>query len=151
MSDSQPGPAGVITDDPWDQPLSAEDEAKIEQARWKEIESRLRAGEEPWMPEPGEMLVGRIVKIGVRSSRFGDYPALTVRQADGSELVFHGFRTVALNELKRLKPHVGDDIGVVYQGQGKGQDYHGYRIELHREVDAGLDWEQFAMKSKPEV
>lgn len=86
----------------------------------------------PWKPEPGDRLVGEIIEMTERTSDFGvTYPWLTI-EADGDEYSFHAFHTVASGEIRRLRPSVGDHIGIKYLGKPAGKDYEGYRIVLDR-------------------
>lgn len=116
----------------------------------RSLEERLASDPEAWMPEPGEMLVGLVVDIGVRTSAFGKYPAVVIRTDDvGAEYTFHAFRTVAKSELVRARPVVGDRIGILYIGPVKGADYHGYRIRLDRLTGTSIDWDEFEGDNKP--
>jgi hypothetical protein len=117
-------------------------------AQLEKLVEQLGQDTEAWMPEPGEMLAGTITGVGVRSSEYGRYPALTVQQLDGTEVVFHAFRTVALNEVIRARPKVGDMIAVAYLGDPKKIGYHEYRIRFAGQAGAELDWDQFEEKSR---
>lgn len=145
----QADPAGAEVD-PWDQPLDAETEGQIKSAEEKvrELEQKLSADTEAWMPHPGETLSGTVIAIDTRTSDYGAYPAITVQRLDGSELVFHAFRTVALNEVLRQKPKPGDLIAILYVGQVKGTDYHGYRVKIGGLREQDFDWSQFSEKKK---
>lgn len=116
--------------------VSAEDAAMLE---------KLLAGDtEAWMAEPGETLIGTIVDLQDRTSKFGAYPAITVRKDDGEELTFHAFRSVAKSELAKVRPVVGDRIGILYIGPQPGIDYHLYKIRLDRvNSAAALDWDKY--------
>jgi hypothetical protein len=108
------------------------------------MEEQLARDTDPWMATPGEMLIGEVISVERRTSKYGAYPAVTVRQADGEELVFHGFRTVAKSELLRCRPSVGDEIGILYQGKVEGADYHGYRVRLNRvSAPQEFQWSEF--------
>jgi hypothetical protein len=113
-------------------------------AAQRSLEERLQTENDAWIAEPGEMLVGLVVDLTNRASEYGPYPAVTVRNDDGTELVFHAFRTVAKQELIRARPIVGDRIGILYTGPVEGADYHGYRVRLERvNSEATLDWDRY--------
>lgn len=136
--------------DPWDQPLDAETAGQIASAeeRVRQLEEQLSSDVEAWMPAPGEVLSGTVVAIDTRTTDYGAYPALTIQKLDGSELVFHAFRTVALNEVIRQRPKPGDLIAVLYTGVVKGADYHGYRVKIGGIREQDYDWSQFQEKKK---
>ncbi len=116
----------------------------------KEMEAQLQQDTEAWRGVAGEYLIGTVVNVERRSSAFGAYPAVTVRKNDGTELVFHAFRTVAKNELSRCRPVIGDQIGILYKGQEKGKDFHGYRIRLNRlTAQNDFNWNEFDGDGKP--
>lgn len=115
------------------------------------LEASLGTEAEAWRPEPGEILSGTIVSIDMRASEYGPYPGVTVKPLGGEPVVFHAFRTVAKNELKRLKPSVGDMIAVAYLGAAKGTDYHGYKIRVSREVGDDFDWDAVKEDKRPVV
>jgi hypothetical protein len=76
-----------------------------------------------------------------------------VLRGDGSETVFHGFHTVAKNELARQRPGVGDRIAIKYFGRDEDRGYERYRILVERakpepEVP---DWDQMAAEAAAEL
>lgn len=98
------------------------------------ISDRLDRNSEAWKPVPGDKLIGRITEIGENTTEFGTYAVISVENADG-EFSFHAFHTVAMRELERLRPAVGDEIGIAYRGKemGKsGNEYQSYRIVVER-------------------
>lgn len=124
-------------------------EAPTTAAQIRELEASLGQEVDAWMPEAGETLAGTVVDVEVRSSQFGKYPAVTVQRLDGTKLVFHAFRTVALNEVLRRKPKVGDVIAIAYFGVTKGTDYHQYKLRIGRANSEDFDWSQFGEKKRP--
>lgn len=124
--------------------------SEMASAELKSLEEQLFTDTEAWMAAPGEVLVGLVVNIDRRTSAYGPYPSVTVRKEDGEELVFHAFRTVAKSELSRCRPVIGDQIGILYEGQVKGGDYHGYRIRLNRVASGqAIDWAEWDNDRKP--
>jgi hypothetical protein len=92
------------------------------------IEERLDTMPQPWKPEAGDKLIGTVVELEERTSEYGSYPSVTVRVDNGEEIVFHGFHTVAKEELARKKPCIGDRIGIAYFGVDQAKGYERYRI-----------------------
>lgn len=97
-----------------------------------DLEAQLDQETEPWMAEPGDKLVGRIVELSTMESQYGDYPLVIVQTDDGKEMAFHAFRTVAKQEIARHKPQVGDRIGIKYLGRLPDKTYDGYKIRIIR-------------------
>jgi len=97
-----------------------------------DLEQQLDQETQPWMAEPGDKLVGRIVEIGEMESDYGTYPLIIVATETGEEKAFHAFRTVAKQEIARQKPSVGDRIGIKYLGRMPDKNYDGYKIRVVR-------------------
>ncbi len=73
---------------------------------------------------------------------------------DGIEFVWHGFHTVAKNELARQKPRVGDKLAVKYFGRDAKGAYEKYRVVVvHAEPqeEKTPDWERMAKDSAHEL
>jgi hypothetical protein len=106
-----------------------------------------------WRPEPGDKLVGTITDISERAGFDGEpYPIITVQTDDGSELAFHAFHTVAQTELAKLRPQVGDPLGVKYLGRVQSENsrasYHSYRVRT--KAKAGVNWAKYGDGDAPE-
>jgi len=112
----------------------------------KSLQDRLQAKTETWKPKPGDTLIGTLLEITERESEFGVYPLLIVETEDGDEIVFHAFHTVAKNELGRLAPSVGDQIGIIYGGKDEDRKYEKYRVVLDRvrSESKPVDWKGYA-------
>lgn len=108
----------------------------------RSLEERLENPAEAWRPDPGEKLIGTIVDLDERESAFDEqpYPIVTVLTSQGNEHAFHGFHTVPRRELARLRPRVGERIGVAYHGR-HSRGYEHYTIRLDRDPTAP-DWER---------
>jgi hypothetical protein len=94
-----------------------------------------------WRPNPGDILVGEIVDLSEREGFDGElYPIVTVRKTDGVELAFHAFHTVAQNELARLRPSVGTEIGIRYKGLVKPDGGRGSTTRITTSRCAWRGW-----------
>ncbi len=98
-----------------------------------------------WRPEPGGKLVGTVTDLSEREGYDGDpYPILTVRTESG-EYAVHAFHTVLRNELARIRPQVGTELGIKYEGKkatGNGRGtYHSYRVRSTG--GGGVDWSRY--------
>jgi hypothetical protein len=105
-------------------------------------------------PAPGDKLVGVITDLAERGGYDGDpYPIVTVKQDDGTEFAWHAFHKVAQNELGKLRPSVGDPIGIkhvgkVQTGNGRGS-YHSYRVRVLGGAK-GINWSRYDGEPEPE-
>ena len=99
-----------------------------------------------WRPEPGNKLVRTVTDASERERYDGDaYPIVTVR-TDNGEFAVHAFHTVLQNELARIRPTIGDAIGIRYEGQkatanGRSK-YHSYRVRSTG-ASAGVNWARY--------
>lgn len=127
----------------------ATDEAEQMQSQeMQELVDSLERDVPAWAPEPNDILAGRIVDVETRSSEYGEYPAITVEKENGEKQVFHAFRTVALNEVLRLQPAIGDLIAVRYFGVDPENDYHNYKVRIQGKQGREFDWTRFQPKRK---
>jgi hypothetical protein len=69
-----------------------------------------------WKPQPGDKLVGIVTALSTRNGEYGEYPIVTVRSDDG-EFAAHAFHEVLANELAKVAPKVGDQVGIKYVGK----------------------------------
>ena len=94
--------------------------------------------------------MGTVVEVGERTAFAGaPYPVVVVRTEDGRDLAFHGFHTVAKEELARLTPKPGETIGIAYHGRPAGKDYELYRVKVMRE-EVEPDWEGIRREAEVE-
>lgn len=107
-----------------------------------------------WRPEPGDKLVGVVVDLSEREGLDGIYPIVTVRTDDGTDVAFHAFHTVAANELAKLRPKIGDQIGIKYVGRIQGANsrssYHGYRVRTIGTTQ-GVNWSRYGDSEEPDA
>jgi hypothetical protein len=102
--------------------VSAEDRLRRELASFPQ----------PWRPQPGDVLVGSVLDVGERESKFGgSYPTVTVETAAGELVIVHAYHTVIRDELAQLQPATGERIGFAYHGRGP-EGYHRYRVKVER-------------------
>lgn len=99
---------------------------------------------EAWQPEPNEKLEGTVTSISMASSEHGNYVVVEVQQDDGGKLAFHAFHTAARSQLDRLRPKVGDEIGILYEGlktpKSGGDQYENYVIRGNS-ASGEFDWD----------
>ncbi len=118
------------------------------------IDDRLDHSPEPWKPEPGDKIVGKVVSVTTLESKFGgSYPLVELVTDDDVEFAFHAFHTVAKSELARLKPKPGDTLGVKYLGRDDKVDYERYRILIERAEPSSesVDWDAVAAEANEEL
>lgn len=122
------------------------------------LEDRLESGlPSAWRPDQDDpdILVGEVVEIEVGTSDYGRYPILVVRQEDGTEKAVHGFHSVLQNELVKIKPQIGERVGIKYLGDvptkpgSPFKSYKGYRVKVEREAGAAFNWNQ--IRTDPEA
>jgi hypothetical protein len=120
---------------------------KTNTGRDQSIEDRLEAEyAEAWRPKAGATLVGEVVDITRLTSTYDGaaYPCVTIK-SDGEELAFHAFHAVAKRELTKIRPLVGDTIGIKYIGLKETQDgrnVHVYRVASNAS-GAEFSWGDF--------
>jgi hypothetical protein len=105
---------------------------------------------EAWRPKAGEYLIGTVTSLDERDGEYGSYPIVTVVTDDGKRLAFHAFHTVARGELARLRPKVGDEIGIKYHGRDAERGYERYTMRVDR-PGAEVDWDRHAAETEGEL
>jgi hypothetical protein len=133
--------------------LSAAAEKIIEHetSSTSDISERVESFPEPWKPEVGDKLVGEVIGVEQRNGEYGSYPIVVVMTEDGSEFAFHGFHTVAKNELAKQRPEVGDKIAIKYFGRTEDdRGYERYRILVDKPQEA-VDWDAIGEEAAVEL
>lgn len=104
-----------------------------------------------WIPkQEGDTLEGEVIELvrgwsdvrtnGGRDMDRGWYPLLTIRQADGTEKLWHAFETVAFNRVLDKQPIPGETIRVTYLGESDKEPPKGMnRPKLYRLEVVGRD------------
>ncbi|MGH7540178.1 MAG: hypothetical protein ACRELC_04175 [Gemmatimonadota bacterium] len=118
------------------------------------VEDRLDRVPTAWRPDEGDRLIGTVVEVGERESRYGGtYPLVVVATDAGEELVVHAYHTVLMDELSQQRPRRGDRIGMAYLGRDAERGYERYRVvvEHGEETDAEPDWNRYAAEAAAEL
>jgi hypothetical protein len=121
-----------------------------ESSSTSDISERVERVPEPWKPETGAKLVGEVVAVEQRDGEYGVYPIVVVLTEAG-EYAFHGFHTVARNELAKQRPAVGDKIAIKYFGRTEDdRGYERYRILVDKPQQA-LNWDEIGEQAQAEL
>jgi hypothetical protein len=90
-----------------------------------------------WKPIPGEVLVGQVEGYDTYVGKYGESKVCFLRdQASGSLVSVYLSSTVLFNEFKKLRPKVGETVGIRYLGKVDGDDgYHRYKVIVDRELN----------------
>jgi hypothetical protein len=85
-----------------------------------------------WRPDPGDVLVGIVIELGERSSKYGGaYPTVTVATESGEVVVVHAMRKILRVELEQQAPVPGERVGFQYHGVADG-GYHRFKCRVDR-------------------
>lgn len=117
------------------------------------LEDRLRLSQarEAWRPAAGEQLVGTVLAITERESNYGGtYPLIVVATDDGRAFDVHAFEAVLLDELAKLRPRVGERVGIGYLGKHE-RGYHRYRVVVDRDSQPSVDWARYGEQAAAEL
>jgi hypothetical protein len=90
-----------------------------------------------WKPVPGEVLVGVVEGYDRYQGQYGEYRVCLLREAtENSLLTVYLSSTVLWNEFAKIRPKIGETIGIKYLGKSEGNNpYHRYKVVVDREVD----------------
>jgi hypothetical protein len=86
-----------------------------------------------WRPEPGDILVGRVVAYHQGYTVYGPVRTAIIEQDDGDRVTVWLSSTVLLNEFAKLKPKPGERIGLKYLGMHPDRGYHRYKLLVDRD------------------
>ncbi len=115
------------------------------------IEDRIkeRLNQRDWDPSQGEQLIGGIVEISERATKYGPYPLLVVRDDnDGAHVAVHCLRGGLLWPVVRAKPSVGDRVGIRYLGLSEDGKAHSYVVVFENATEAAPDWDRIATEQR---
>ena len=69
--------------------------------------------------EPGQVIEGVVVGLGLGNYQGKEYPEVTFRKVDGSVVVFSATQTMLKRKLAELMPKPGDSLRIRYDGQSE--------------------------------
>lgn len=113
----------------------------------KEREELAAAHPDAWIPvSVGEVLQGEVsdLNIGYSDASGVNYPILTVTDENGVEVKVHGFATALHNEIFTKQPIPGEQVTIVYHGQGEAKVKGQSAPEIYRLRIAGRSPEAYA-------
>jgi hypothetical protein len=106
-----------------------------------------------WLPKTGQVLEGNIANIDTGASQYGAYPIVTVENAQGEKFAVHCFHTAIRGQLARVRPKVGDPIGIKYMGKKQSTTNSDRTYDVYRVISqgaGGYDWSQEADARVPD-
>lgn len=71
------------------------------------------------LTEPGQIIEGTVVALGLGNYQGKEYPEVTFRKVDGSVVVFSATQTMLQRKLAELMPKPGDSLRIRYDGQSE--------------------------------
>lgn len=86
-----------------------------------------------WRPEPGDVLVGKVVRYDRGFTMYGEVRTVTIERDNGERVAVWLSSTVLLNEFAKQKPKPGERIGLKYLGMHPDRGYHRYKLIVDRE------------------
>lgn len=92
-------------------------------------------GEYPpaWKPEPGEILIAKVLAYDTGHTRFGPVrTALLVNTETGERLTLWLSNTVLLRAFEELQPQPGEVIGIKHLGMDPARGYRRYKMRVDR-------------------
>jgi hypothetical protein len=111
----------------------------------QDLVTMLEGWDEPppaWKPVPGEILTGTVRGYDTYCGQFGECPvAFIEEEAEGHLMSVYLSATVLYNEFKKVRPKVGEKVGIRYlgkvEGGGRGE-YQRFKVMVDRpfNVDA---------------
>jgi len=91
-----------------------------------------------WKPVPGEILVGTVEAYDIATGKYGESKVCVVKdQAEGPFIAVYLSSTVLLQEFMKLRPKIGEQVGIRYLGKNTEGDnaYHRYKVVVDREMN----------------
>jgi len=86
-----------------------------------------------WRPEPGDVLVGRVIRYDIGHTVYGPVRTVTIERDTGERVAVWLSSTVLLNEFAKQKPKPGERLGLKYLGKHPELGYHRYRLLVDRD------------------
>lgn len=118
-----------------------------------------------WRYEQHDTLHGEIVELATWDAGWGEYPIVVIADSEGTRHAWHAYHAVAVAQLAKQKPSVGERIEIEYLGKVPAKTegrkpYHSWKVALPdrpTEVDwsalakaAGVPADEPAAKHEPE-
>jgi len=101
---------------------------------------------EAWIPEPGDILVGEILRYDVGPTAYGRFPVATIADEEtGEELSVWLLHTALRSSFAQLRPRIGERIGIRRledgTGDATGHTYRRFLVRVDRPEGELLDLE----------
>jgi hypothetical protein len=96
-----------------------------------------------WDPAPGDSIVGTLIGVDMRTTKFSsDVPVLTIRADDGTLTEVWATHTVLRGELKKLKPKVGRPLALKRLADAEPPlKYRRYKVFLDAADQPAFSWD----------
>lgn len=102
-------------------------------------------------PKVGDVLIGTVITVDAGQNSYGRYPIVTIEAEEGSsgvkkgeKVAFHGFTTVAMNQLNKARPRPGERVRIectnVPKKKGERGDYWAWSVRVDRTMSEN-DWD----------
>jgi hypothetical protein len=90
-----------------------------------------------WKPVPGEVLVGTVEAYDTFVGKYSESKVCILRdQAEDSLISVYLSPTVLYNEFKKMRPKIGERVGIRYLGKADGDEgYHRYKVVIDRDMN----------------
>ena len=102
---------------------------------------------EAWIPNVGDLLVGKVIEYSEGSTKHGSYNIATVRDEDsGKPRAVWLMHKVLEDEFRRHQPKIGERISIKRHEDGctaTGTKYHRYRVRVDRPAARTPDFDKF--------
>lgn len=102
---------------------------------------------QPWSPQAGDEITGRIATIDSRDGGYGEYPIITIALEDGREVAIHAYHSILVAELAKLEPRIDETIAIAYRGLKTARDgrssYHLYAVHMPDRPPPKFAWSKF--------
>jgi hypothetical protein len=85
----------------------------------------------PWKPEPGEALVGRLVRTGTRTTRYGPSAVAVIEDEAGVSWCVY-LSTVLKGAFDQQQPRPEERVRIQYQGKHEAKGYHLHTLVCER-------------------
>lgn len=89
-----------------------------------------------WAPEPGDVLMGLLVKVTEVSGRDGSsFPVILLALEDGSSISV-ACSKVLTERLQETRPRIGDGLVITYEGEARSKRGYSYKRFLMDHIPA---------------